>query len=108
MGVVAAKRGFCQVDEAVDHPVLSNLPEPFGTMAISPSHNLDCSPPDLGVRQRRDEAVGAFAEKQLGSVTNSLSRAPNVGRILHPSPASPAANKGWAKKATQQLENLDI
>lgn len=27
----------------------------------------------------------------------------NISKILHPSPASPAANKNWAEKATQQL-----
>jgi single-strand selective monofunctional uracil DNA glycosylase len=30
------------------------------------------------------------------------------GRILHPSPASPAANRGWAEAATAQLEALGI
>ncbi|MGA0846929.1 MAG: single-stranded DNA-binding protein, partial [Luteolibacter sp.] len=31
-----------------------------------------------------------------------------VGRILHPSPASPAANRGWAEAASRQLEALGI
>ena len=31
-----------------------------------------------------------------------------VGRILHPSPASPAANRGWAAQATHQLRELGI
>jgi len=26
-----------------------------------------------------------------------------MGTILHPSPASPAANRGWAEAATKQL-----
>ncbi|MEC7542637.1 MAG: single-stranded DNA-binding protein, partial [Verrucomicrobiota bacterium] len=26
-----------------------------------------------------------------------------IGRILHPSPASPAANRGWAEAATKQM-----
>jgi len=26
-----------------------------------------------------------------------------IGRILHPSPASPAANRGWAEQATAQM-----
>ena len=32
----------------------------------------------------------------------------SVARILHPSPASPAANRGWAAQATRQLTELGI
>ncbi len=31
-----------------------------------------------------------------------------IGRILHPSPASPAANRGWAEVATSQLKALGV
>jgi single-strand selective monofunctional uracil DNA glycosylase len=31
-----------------------------------------------------------------------------VGRILHPSPASPAANRGWSERATSELRELGI
>jgi single-strand selective monofunctional uracil DNA glycosylase len=31
-----------------------------------------------------------------------------IGRILHPSPASPAANRGWAEAATRQLADLGV
>ena len=27
----------------------------------------------------------------------------HIGRVLHPSPASPVANRGWAEAATRQL-----
>ena len=47
--------------------------------------------------------VGAYAEKCLMRVVDGIGKTPNVSRILHPSPASPAANKGWAEKATAQL-----
>ncbi len=30
------------------------------------------------------------------------------GRVLHPSPASPIANRGWAEAATRQLEELGV
>jgi single-strand selective monofunctional uracil DNA glycosylase len=46
--------------------------------------------------------VGAFARKQgeLAAVGTSI----RVGQILHPSPASPAANRqDWGKSATQEL-----
>ncbi len=31
-----------------------------------------------------------------------------VGEILHPSPASPAANRGWAEQAERQLRELGV
>ena len=31
-----------------------------------------------------------------------------VGQILHPSPASPAANRGWSEAATAQLKKLGV
>lgn len=50
--------------------------------------------------------VGAFAE---GRAQKALVDADlKFGRILHPSPASPAANRGWAEQATQQLSDLGI
>jgi len=33
---------------------------------------------------------------------------PKLGQILHPSPASPAANRGWSEVATRQLEHLGV
>lgn len=49
--------------------------------------------------------VGAFAEKCAIRVAPSQVE---VARILHPSPASPAANRGWSEAATQQLVDLGI
>lgn len=51
--------------------------------------------------------VGDFA---LGRAKEALSEFPNLklGKVLHPSPASPAANRGWAEQATVQLEALGI
>jgi len=50
--------------------------------------------------------VGAFAEQRARSVLGD--DGPRIGRILHPSPASPAANRGWAEAATNQLAALGI
>ena len=50
--------------------------------------------------------VGAFAEQQAAEAL--VGCAVRVGRILHPSPASPAANRGWAEQASAQLEALGI
>jgi single-strand selective monofunctional uracil DNA glycosylase len=50
--------------------------------------------------------IGAFAEKRIeGAVSKDRI---TIGRILHPSPASPLANKGWAKRAEQQLAQLGV
>ena len=50
--------------------------------------------------------VGDFAVKRakLAVPDGSL----KIGQILHPSPASPAANRGWPAAATRQLEALGI
>lgn len=49
--------------------------------------------------------VGTFAEKALRRATgDSLP----IARILHPSPASPAANRGWAEQAERQLSAAGV
>lgn len=50
--------------------------------------------------------VGAFAESRAKIALNDLEV--KIGRILHPSPASPAANRGWGEQATKQLKALSI
>ena len=52
--------------------------------------------------------VGAYAEKCLLRSVEALGSSAAVSRILHPSPASPAANKGWAEKATAQLIDAGV
>ena len=46
--------------------------------------------------------VGAFAEQRAAQALAGIDV--RIGRVLHPSPASPAANRGWAEAATAQLE----
>jgi single-strand selective monofunctional uracil DNA glycosylase len=50
--------------------------------------------------------VGEFAARRLRAAL--AGRPLRIGRILHPSPASPAANRGWAAAATEQLEQLGV
>jgi single-strand selective monofunctional uracil DNA glycosylase len=50
--------------------------------------------------------VGDFAARRAEEAFPD--RAFNIGRILHPSPASPASNRDWAGKATAQLKALGI
>jgi single-strand selective monofunctional uracil DNA glycosylase len=55
-------------------------------------------------------AVGVFAEERARSaLADWLDRGElEVGRILHPSPASPAANRGWAEQAERQLKAMGV
>lgn len=52
--------------------------------------------------------VGAFAEERLRQAAELSGAKGSVGKILHPSPASPAANRGWAEAATKQLAALGV
>jgi single-strand selective monofunctional uracil DNA glycosylase len=61
------------------------------------------------VRVARPEwviGVGDFARNRAEEILEGMPV--KIGRVLHPSPASPAANRGWAEAATQQLEDLGI
>lgn len=51
--------------------------------------------------------IGNWAEQRAIAALGGRA-GPRFGRILHPSPASPAANRGWAEAATRQLVALGI
>lgn len=52
----------------------------------------------IGVgRFATDRAKGALVERHIP-----------IGTVLHPSPASPAANRGWAEAAEKQLKSLGL
>ena len=63
-------------------------------------HSVECLGPRIVV------GVGAFAESRARAALDGMDVI--VGRILHPSPASPAANRGWAEQATRELRELGI
>jgi len=50
--------------------------------------------------------IGDFAFKR--ALQTSSVKGPQLGQILHPSPASPAANRGWAEIASRQLQELGV
>lgn len=52
--------------------------------------------------------VGAFAETCLRRVAEPIGFEGTIGKILHPSPASPAANRGWSEAAAKQLRELGV
>ena len=50
--------------------------------------------------------IGAFAENRAREVLGG--RDLEIGRVLHPSPASPKANRGWAGEAAKELRALGL
>ena len=50
--------------------------------------------------------VGGFAEARAAEALAGMEV--RIGRVLHPSPASPAANRGWAEAAEKQLRAQGI
>lgn len=50
--------------------------------------------------------VGAFAETRAREVLGDLDLA--FGRVLHPSPANPRANRDWAGEAERELQALGL
>ena len=50
--------------------------------------------------------IGAFAEARVAAALDGMEV--HVGRILHPSPANPRANRGWAAAAGKELAALGV
>jgi single-strand selective monofunctional uracil DNA glycosylase len=61
---------------------------------------VDCLRPDLVI------GVGRFAEQRAAAALSGSKV--RIGRILHPSPASPAANRDWAGQVERELLELGI
>ncbi len=51
-------------------------------------------------------AIGSFAERRAREALDGVG--PRIGRILHPSPASPRANRDWAGIAAGELRALGL
>ncbi|MCH2161770.1 MAG: hypothetical protein MK085_07840, partial [Phycisphaerales bacterium] len=62
------------------------------------------------LKPRRVIGIGAHARKRLEIIFADELQAGTLecGTILHPSPASPAANRGWAAQAERQLEAMGL
>ncbi len=53
--------------------------------------------------------IGAWATQRLHALFDCRrGRTPHIGRILHPSPASPLANRDWAGQVDTQLQALGV
>ena len=50
--------------------------------------------------------IGNWAEDRARTALSGLDV--KIGRVLHPSPASPLANRGWAEAASNTLEELGL
>ncbi|GAB4247646.1 MAG: single-stranded DNA-binding protein [Thermoleophilia bacterium] len=50
--------------------------------------------------------VGRFAENRVRAALGT--EGPRIGRILHPSPANPEANRDWERRAEEQLVDLGV
>jgi single-strand selective monofunctional uracil DNA glycosylase len=50
--------------------------------------------------------LGTFAASRARAALGA--RGPRVGMVLHPSPASPRANRGWAREAERELAALGV
>lgn len=50
--------------------------------------------------------VGVWATKRAGAALGDAVR--SVGTVLHPSPASPKANRGWAEQAEDDFRRLGV
>jgi single-strand selective monofunctional uracil DNA glycosylase len=50
--------------------------------------------------------IGVFAEARARAALDGIEI--TIGRILHPSPANPAANRGWSERATAELRELGV
>lgn len=52
--------------------------------------------------------VGGFARRKLDQLLDAEPSAPRRATLLHPSPASPAANRGWEAAALAQLREQGV
>lgn len=50
--------------------------------------------------------IGAFAQKRARKALAGMNL--EIATVLHPSPASPAANRGWAAAAQKQFKTLGV
>ena len=58
------------------------------------------------LQPQRVVGIGAWATKRASAAL--ADRGFSVGTVLHPSPASPKANRGWAPQAESELAELGI
>jgi single-strand selective monofunctional uracil DNA glycosylase len=60
------------------------------------------------VRPRVVLGVGKFGDQRAREALADMPSPPEIGWILHPSPASPRANRGWAEQAEADLRRHGV
>ena len=60
------------------------------------------------LRPRLVIGVGAFARAAAERALKTCAHRPEFAQILHPSPASPAANRGWEPQVRADLVKLRV
>ena len=117
----------CAEDFFADHFVLNYCPLAFFDKArnVTPDKltKAESAPLYAACRQHLQACIdtlepnwligiGKFAEAQaraaLGAGTIPAYAGVHIGTVLHPSPASPIANRGWAPQAAAQLTALGL
>jgi single-strand selective monofunctional uracil DNA glycosylase len=58
------------------------------------------------IKPRYVVGIGKFAEERARTALSGLDV--TIGRISHPSPANPQANKGWASLVVRELSAAGI
>jgi single-strand selective monofunctional uracil DNA glycosylase len=58
------------------------------------------------LKPQRVVGIGRFAQDRAREALADFKL--SIGRISHPSPASPVANRGWAKQIVVELKNMGI
>jgi single-strand selective monofunctional uracil DNA glycosylase len=56
---------------------------------------------------KRVLGIGVWTKKRVDAALEGAKLTLETGVLLHPSPASPAANRGWLEAARKQLQALD-
>jgi single-strand selective monofunctional uracil DNA glycosylase len=72
----------------------------FGACDEALRQIVDVLQPDIVV------GIGGFAERRAREALPALGG--TIGGMLHPSPASPLANRDWAKQGETQLRQLGV
>ncbi|MBP6813911.1 MAG: hypothetical protein KA169_03410 [Burkholderiaceae bacterium] len=73
-------------------------------MALAPAWAIGVG----GFALKRLQAVMEAAPSTLSAPERNRLSALRIGQILHPSPASPAANRGWPQAVDSTLSQLGV
>jgi single-strand selective monofunctional uracil DNA glycosylase len=85
---------------------VAQLKELYAACDVHLAQTLDALRPQFAI------GIGAFAQQRIthcvghAQLASDYARSIKIAQILHPSPASPMANRGWAPQVQAQLEAI--